>query len=121
MAIKKIGLVWISVSDYKKSEKFFVETLGLQLKNKDVEHGWLEVAGSEDGSILGIGQSQADDAWDPGINAIITFTVDDIEKTIDDLKNKGVTVGEIMEVPGHVKLATFTDNDGNQFQLAQEF
>ena len=108
----------ITVADFKKAEKFFIETLGLKLKNKAPEYGWLELSGTEGGGVLGVGQCMGDQK--AGVNAVVTFSVDDIEKTIKDLKSKGVSVGEIMEVPGHVKLATFSDPDGNEFQLAQE-
>lgn len=49
-------------------------------------------------------------------NAIVTFTIDDIEQTKEDPLNKRITVSEIMEVPGHVNIANFMDEDGNSFQ-----
>jgi len=118
MAIKKIGLSWIAVSDFKKAEQFFVHTLGLKIKEKSTEYGWLELTGINGGSILGVGEAMEHDK--AGSNAVVTFTVDDIEDTREDLKNKGINVSEIMEVPGNIKLANFMDNDGNLFQLAEE-
>lgn len=117
MAVKKIGLAWINVSDIKKSEQFFVDTLGLKLNEKSDEYGWMELTGVNGGGVLGVGKAMHKD--DVGTNAVITFTVDNIEDTIKDLKKKGVNVGEVMEIPGHVKLANFADNDGNLFQLAE--
>lgn len=55
-----------------------------------------------------------------GANVVVTFTVDNIEQPKEDFLNKGITVSEIMEVLGHVKLANFADEDGNSFQLAEE-
>lgn len=118
MAIKKIGLAWIAVSDFKKAEQFFVHTLGLKVNNKSAEYGWLELTGVNGGAVLGVGQCMEDNK--AGANAVITFTVDDIEETREELKNKGVVTSEVMEVPGHVKLANFKDHDGNLFQLAEE-
>lgn len=118
MAIKKIGLSWITISDFKKSEYFFVNTLGLKVLNKSPEYGWLELTGVNGGAVLGVGQCMEDNK--AGSNAVVTFTVDDIEETKENLENKGVKVSEIMEVPGHVKLANFADHDGNLFQLAEE-
>jgi hypothetical protein len=35
------------------------------------------------------------------------------------IKKQVKMLGEMMEVPGHVKLQMFQDSDGNHFQLAQ--
>jgi len=118
MAIKKIGLSWIAVSDFKKSEDFFVRILGLKVNNKSSEYGWLELTGMNGGAVLGVGEAMEQDK--AGSNAVITFTVDNIEDTKQGLEDKGVKVSEVMEVPGHVKLANFVDYDGNMFQLAEE-
>lgn len=122
MAIKSMDLVWISVSDIKNAQKFFTETLGLKELNFAPEYGWLEVQGKNGGISLGIGQASPDHADSkPGINGIMTLTVDNIEETMKDLKAKGVTfVDEIVEVPGHVKMVSFVDADGNLFQLCEQ-
>lgn len=117
MAVKKVGLSWINVSDIKKAEEFFVDTLGLKLNEKSDEYGWMELSGTNGGGTFGVGKAMQEE--DVGTNAVVTFTVDNIEETVKDLKKKGVNVGEIMEIPGHVKLANFADNDGNLFQLAE--
>ncbi len=122
MAIKRIDLAWVTVADIKKAEKFFVETLGMKLNNKAEEWGWLEVAGQEGGMALGIGKVQphSPSYEKPGNNAVVTLTVTDIVASKADLEKRGVTfIGDIIEVPGHVKMATFTDPDNNVFQLVQ--
>jgi predicted enzyme related to lactoylglutathione lyase len=49
------------------------------------------------------------------------MTVDNIVATKKELEAKGVTfIDEIMEIAGHVKMVTFTDPDGNKFQLVEE-
>ncbi len=124
MSIKSMNLAWINVSDIQKAEKFFVQTLGLKIDSGAPEYNWLELKGSHGGMTLGIGQSDDTDANQnpakPGCNAVITMDVDDIVKTKADLEAKGVKFyGDIIEVPGHVKMATFADPDGNIFQLCQ--
>jgi len=48
------------------------------------------------------------------------FGVVDIEAAKAELEGNGVTFdGEIMTLPGMVKLATFFDPDGNSYMLAQ--
>jgi len=117
MAIKKIELGWIVVSDIERSQRLFVDTLGLKLENSAPEYSWLEVAGTEGGCTIGIG---ADDTLQIK-NAVFTLTVDDIVATKKELEQKGVQfVSEIGEVPGHVKMATFHGPDGNMFQLVEK-
>lgn len=125
--MKEINLGWISVSNYSQAKKFFTETLGLKIKEEAAEHKWLELSGTDDtqcsGFTLGLCE-QNDSEKDlirAGQNAVITFTVDDIESTKKNLEHKGVKfVDEILEIPGHVKMVSFIDQDKNTFQLVQE-
>ena len=41
MAIKSIGLAWISTADIKKAKAFFTDKLGLQVTTHSAEYGWL--------------------------------------------------------------------------------
>jgi predicted enzyme related to lactoylglutathione lyase len=125
MAIKRIDLAWITVSDIKKAQKFFVDTLGLGQENFTPEHNWLEVKGKLGGMGLGVGATADAESehftMKPGQNAVVTFTVDDIVKTMKELQAKGVKfIDEIMEVPGHVKMVSFVDSDNNMFQLVED-
>ena len=116
--LKSADLSWITVSDFQKARKFFIETLGLKEISCAEEMGWAELQGPNGGSMIGIGTACGD--MSPGSNAIITFTVDDVDETVAELKKKNVQlIGEVMEVPGHVKLQMFADLDGNKFQLVQ--
>jgi predicted enzyme related to lactoylglutathione lyase len=122
MAIKSIDLGWIVISDIKKSKQFFKDVLGLTLVNETPEYGWMELVGKEGGCSLGVGQSRGEHPVEKlGQNTVLTFTVDDLVKTIKELQAKGVTfIDEIVEVPGHVKMITFVDPDGNKFQLCEQ-
>jgi predicted enzyme related to lactoylglutathione lyase len=121
MAIKSIDLGWITVSDFAKAKKFFVEHLGLTINSVNEEMGWLELKGKDGGALLGIAKAHEQETHRPGSNTVLTLKVDDIEKTKQELEAKDVTfLGGILEVPGHVKLATFIDPDKNVFQLVQD-
>jgi len=51
----------------------------------------------------------------------LTYSVNNIEKACDQLKEKGANLlGKIQEIPGHVKLQLFRDLDGNLGQLVQK-
>lgn len=120
MKTKKIDLSWIVVSDIKKSKQFFTEIVGLKIKNETPEYGWLELEGHEGGSTLGVGQAGPEHDDKPGQNAVVTFNIDNIVDARKELESKKVKlIGDIVEVPGHVKMATFTDFDGNKFQLVE--
>lgn len=119
MKIKGSFLSWIVVKDLKKSKKFF-EEIGLKSGQCAEEFGWLEFSGHEGGASLGIAAESDKSEIPVGSNAVVTFTVENIEEAVKELKKKGVKLlGDIMEVPGHVKLQSFCDPDGNHFQLAE--
>lgn len=117
--LKGMQLAWITVSNIQQSIKFYTEVVGLKLDEFNEEFGWAELSGKE-GARLGLAQFNPDFGYKPGSNAILTFTVDDIEKAGAEFLQKHVKpVDEIMEIAGHVKIQTFTDADGNTFQLCQ--
>jgi len=120
MTIKKIELAWITVGDLAKARKFLTDTVGLKVASSAQEYGWMELQGVEGGMLLGVGQANSQHKERPGQNAVVTLTVDDIVASKKELESKGVQFdGDIMEVPGHVKMASFSDPDGNKFQLTQ--
>lgn len=119
--MKPVGmqLAWITVADIKKAIKFYTEVLGFELHEFNEEFGWAELSGKE-GSRLGLAQECPEHGNKAGTNAVITVTVKDIAQAINELNdNKVKLVGEVMEIPGQVKLQTFTDQDGNAFQLCE--
>lgn len=122
MNLKSMDLAWIVVNDLKKAIKFYTETIGLKLMECNEQFGWAELEGNEGGARIGLAQTQLKCGEDiqPGQNAIPTFTVGSLEKAIAELIKKGTTlIGTVQEVPGHVKLQTVSDIDGNRFQLVE--
>lgn len=120
MDVKGIYLNWIVVSDINASIKFYTEVVGLTLKNFDEKYNWAELAGP-DGSFLGIAEENLEQQLKAGVNAIITVTVGNIADAVNEFTKKGVRLlGSIMEVPGHVKLQSFVDQDGNMLQLVEK-
>lgn len=114
-----IHLVWIVVSDIQKAIEFYTKTIGLTLKEFNPEYGWAELTGPN-GCILGIAQQNPTESIKAGSNAIPTLTVADIDASRKDLIHKKChLIGDVIEVPGHVKMQTFSDADGNTFQLCQ--
>lgn len=116
---KGIQLTWIVVSSLDEAIKFYSETLGFTVKTIDKNYGWVELSGPS-GSVLGLAQENPEMQTKAGTNAVVTMVVDDIQKGREELQKKGVNlIGEIMEIPGEVKLQSFLDKDGNHFQLVE--
>lgn len=123
MHTQSIGLVWIVVKDFKKAVKFYTEVTGLKLIEMNEQWGWAELEGHDGkGMRLGIAQYSPDnpDPVQPGQNGVVTFTVDNMEQATKDLVKQGATlIGKVQEIPGHVKLQTVKDGDGNLFQVVE--
>lgn len=119
MSIKSMGLAWITVSDFNEAVKFYTEVVGLKLMEKNEEWGWAELQG-ETGACLGIAKACEKSGSKAGQNAVVTFTVEDLDQSKSEMEKKGaVCVGDVCEVPGHVKMQMIRDSDGNQFQIVQ--
>lgn len=122
MNTKSMDLVWVTSNNLKETVKFYTETVGLKLKELNEQFGWAELEGAAGGARLGVAQKQPDSNChtEDMKNAVMTFTVVSLAKAISDMTAKGAKmIGEIQEVPGHVKLQMVQDVDGNCFQLVE--
>lgn len=120
MAVQGIELVWIVVKDLKKSLQFYTGVVGLKLMEHNEQYGWAELSGTSGGMRLGIAQMNDRESIQPGQNAVVTMTVANLVKSRDEMIRQGVKmVGEVLEIPGHVKMQTVVDRDGNHFQLVE--
>ena len=120
MEVRGNLLSWIVVKDLKAAVKFYTEVVGLTLLNKSPEYGWAELAGPE-GASLGIAQESSEMEIKAGSNAVMSISVDNLDAACGLYRKKGAKlVGEIVEVPGHVRMQTFLDSDGNMMQVVQK-
>jgi len=120
MIVKGIKLSWIVVKDLQSALKFYTQVVGLTLHEHNLEFGWAELSGPE-GSRLGLAQESDQMEIKAGKNAITAITVEDIETARSAFLKQGAKlVGEVIEVPGHVKMQTFEDADGNTLQIVQK-
>jgi predicted enzyme related to lactoylglutathione lyase len=119
MKVNGIQLAWIVVSDLAAAIKFYTEIVGLTLCERHDQFGWAELSGPT-GARLGISQQAPHTDHKAGTNAVVTLTVDDLQQARKELEQKKTRlIGEVVEVPGEVKMQTFCDPDGNTFQLCQ--
>jgi predicted enzyme related to lactoylglutathione lyase len=118
---QSIDLSWIVVKDFEKAVRFFTEVVGLKVLTRVDEMGWAELAGHEGGAQLGIAAAGMETTVKPGQNSIMTFTVENLDKSRSEFLKKGVKlVGDVLEVPGHVKMQFFKDHDDNLFQIVEK-
>lgn len=118
--IKEMGLAWIVVEDFRKAVQFYTETVGLKICEVHEHYGWAELRAEKGNFRLGIAQKNEHDGMLPGSNAVLTLTVEDLDKAKQQMLSKGARlVGEVMEVPGQVKMQMVLDLDGNRFQLVE--
>jgi len=114
--IKTVWCITFYVSDLKKAAKFYEETLGLEKKYEYSSYVGFECGGVEIGLIPKLEGGQRVSPLSPSVE----FLVDNVEKTYNELKKKGVKfVKELHEEPWGGRQAVFTDLDGNILEIAQ--
>jgi predicted enzyme related to lactoylglutathione lyase len=111
----EINVSWYQVNDMTAAKKFYGEVLGLN-KTFEIE-GWCEFSHANGSASIGLNQLRE---GDNERGATVVLRVDDLARVQKELTAKGVTFeGEVNEVPGVVRIATFRDPDGNRLQLCQ--
>ncbi len=119
MKNKGMNLAWIVADDFDATLKFYTEVIGLKLLSRSEDFEWAELEG-EGGAMLGLSGKSDECPLKPGMNSILTYSVENIEEAQKELKEKGVELmGDVQEVPGHVKLLLFKDVSGNMGQLVE--
>lgn len=105
----------MNVSDLDRSIEWYREALGFELIYKLDEYGWCELATPIQGVSIGLNQGDG-----PKGGGSPFFGVEDIEAARAHLEGAGAKFeGETNEIAGMVKLASFSDPDGNTYGLAQ--
>jgi CreA protein len=106
----------VNVTDFERAIAWYREAFGFELIYKLDDWKWCELSTPIEGVHIGLGQT--DDETRGGIQP--TFTVADIEAAKAHLESVGAVFdGDIHEVEGMVKLASFKDPDGNALGLAE--
>ena len=108
--------VTLMISDMNRSVKFYVETLGLRLKTR---YGDYFAQIQAPGTIIALHPSSKTNPIMKGGSTSIGFSVDDLDKVIQELKAKGVMFTSGVVDDGQVRIASFMDPDGNQLYLSQ--
>ena len=107
----------LGVTDLDRSIGWYRDILGFELLYRSEDIAWCELATAV--AKVNVGLSERQEAGGAG-GATLTFGVTDIEAAKADLDGKDVRQdGEIMDIPGLVRLLTFFDPDDNALMLYQ--
>lgn len=107
----------LGVSNLDRAIAFYRDVLGFSLLYRSEDIGWCELSTGVDK--VNVGLSERREAGGGG-GATLTFGVDDLEAAKAALEEHSVKLdGDIMEIPGLVRLLTFYDPDGNALMFYQ--
>jgi len=111
------GNVTVMVRDMGRAVEFYTKTLGLPLKQQYGEH-WAEVEAP--GLTIGLHPASAK-APPPGAAGALSIGlgVERIDDAVQELGAKGVKFPRGIDADGFVRLAHFTDPDGNPLYLSE--
>jgi catechol 2,3-dioxygenase-like lactoylglutathione lyase family enzyme len=122
--ITKVKLVSINVKDQDRALAFYTEKLGFKLLT-DQPMGpsetsrWIEVQPPEgDAKVVLFKQSEESASTQPMSNII--FTSRDVQKTYEELSERGVEFTEPPTTQFWGTYAIFADPDGNKFVLSSD-
>ena len=119
MAIKRIDIISIPVSDQGRSKDFYVDKLGFTVKRDSPmgpDRRWVQLATPEGETSITL--VHWFDKMPPGCVQGVVLDTDDIAKTHAELSGRGLEIGPIDSQPWGT-FATFRDPDGNGWVLQQ--
>jgi lactoylglutathione lyase len=124
--VNKIGKITLYVNNQEEAKKFWTEKLNFVVKfekSMGPTMKWLEVGPSEsefttfviyDKNLM-MSQNPATNVAHPSI----LLSTTDIENAYKQMKENGVEVGSLMNMP-YGKMYSFKDQDGNEYMLRED-
>ncbi|MCA1011572.1 VOC family protein [Halobacillus halophilus] len=122
----KVGQIMLYVDNQDEAANFWTEKLGFMVtseENNDQGMRWIELApkkGTETTIVLHNKEVVAN--MSPELNLgtpSLMFYSDQFEHLHSDLQNKGITVGEIVNMPSG-RVFNFADNEDNYFAVMEK-
>lgn len=107
----------VGVRDIEKSKSWYRDVLGCSVFYELPEQGWCELTTPCAGAVVGLNEDP--DAKPSPVNAM-SFGVKDVALAQQWLVKKQAKLeGDVIEIPGVVKLLYFHDPDGNRLMFYQ--
>ena len=114
----KLFVVRIFVRDWERAIRFYTETLGIPTTFRGDDMGWAQLATGEANLALERVNPDSEEQDLVGRFVGVSLTVDDIHKTYETLKERGVEfTGPPAKMEWGGTLAHFKDPDGNVLTL----
>lgn len=108
----------LGVTDLERSLAWYRDVLGFELLYRRDDIAWCELATGV--ARVNVGLSERQEAGGAG-GATLTFGVEDLDAAKAALDEHGARQdGEIMEIPGLVRLLTFFDPDDNALMFYED-
>ncbi len=104
--------VWYGVRDLDRASAFYTGMLGFRELYRDAEGRWMRLA--RDGAELAVAETP------DATGAVLAVDVEDVKAEAERLREAGVDVGVVVEIPGTIRLLDVFDPDGNRLQLTQD-
>ena len=108
--------IWYRVDELERARDFYVGLLGFTEVYRDEDGRWLRL--SRGGVELHVAEGEG--VGDPEGEAVVTLEVVDVKAEGERLREAGVDVGVVLEIPGTIRLLDVHDPDGNRVQLSED-
>ena len=99
-------------------QHIYTHMLGFQQVYVDGEDRWARL--TRDGVEIALAEGEFAGGEPGDEDAIATLQVGDLKAEADRLREAGVNVGVVLEIPGTIRLLDVFDPDGNRIQLSQD-
>jgi catechol 2,3-dioxygenase-like lactoylglutathione lyase family enzyme len=109
--------LWYRVSDLEAARAFYTRHLGFEQVYADEEGRWVRLNRSGVELALAEGEFAGEAAGDDVVAAV---DVSDVKAEADRLREAGVRLGVVLEIPGTIRLLDVFDPDGNRVQLSED-
>ncbi|MCO6019196.1 glyoxalase/bleomycin resistance/extradiol dioxygenase family protein [Carnobacterium divergens] len=124
--ITTLGQIMLYVEDQKAVAQFWIEKIGFViLAEEQVDNGfyWIEIAPTKEATTSIVLHNKAMIAkMQPELNLAtpsLLFDSANLDETYRIFKEKGVTVGDLVTMPGR-RVFNFSDNEGNYFAIQEK-
>lgn len=119
----KLEVVMLPVADVDRARDFYADRVGFHLDHDVLPGDGMRVVqltppGSGCSIVMGAGMAQLDEMAAGSIRGL-HLVVPDVQAVRERLVGRGVEVSEVVEFDRGIKIATFSDPDGNSWVLQE--
>jgi catechol 2,3-dioxygenase-like lactoylglutathione lyase family enzyme len=111
--------IWYRVSDVEAARAFYTRELGFEEVYFDAEGRWIRLVRNGVEIALAEGEFEGEPTA-PETEAVAAIDVPDVKEEAERLRDKGIEVGVVLEIPGTIRILDVFDPDGNRLQLTQD-